>query len=517
MPLSHPPGAAYFARKAFLMNTPSTRVDRAAYEVWRENSAEERQRVAADPDRLAFHIQPEAGWMNDPNGLVQVNGTYHIYHQYNPFDAARGAATLWNHLSTQDFVHYRDHGPALFPDSELDASGAYSGSAFVEHGNGEDATIAGKSNRIHYFYTGNVKHTDRDDYDYVLTGREANQIHLVTNDPCELGEKRVVLTNADYPADIGCHVRDPKILEHAGVYYMVLGARTRDDNGCVLVYTSRDLDHWTYATRIALPKHFGFMWECPDLFFLDGELVLVCCPQGVPAEGLDYHNAHQCVAFRVQADFAEQWFTLVDDGRPRMFDHGFDFYAPQSFEDEQGRRIAFGWIGLPDPDYDNPTVPRGWQGALTVPRELHLREGKLVQQPVAEMEALRGEKFDLASGERLDEPGRVFELLVSCNGAKKLKLNLRAGVELTWQDGVLTLDMTGDGHGRTVRSAALDRLDDLRILSDTSVLEIFANGGETVFTTRTYSAASVALTCKSDAQTQVAYYQLGSISMDRSN
>ena len=99
------------------MNTFSTQIDRAAYEAWRENSAEERARVAADPDRLAFHIQPEVGWLNDPNGLVQVNGIYHIYHQYNPFDAARGGATMWNHLSTQDFVHYRDHSPALFPDA----------------------------------------------------------------------------------------------------------------------------------------------------------------------------------------------------------------------------------------------------------------------------------------------------------------------------------------------------------------------------------------------------------------
>ena len=77
--------------------------------------------------------------------------------------------------------------------------------------------------------------------------------------------------------------------------------------------------------------------------------------------------------------------------------------------------------------------------------------------------------------------------------------------------------MVGDGHGRTVRSAALDRLDDLRILSDTSVLEIFANGGETVFTARTYSDAASALSCESDVPAEVTYYQLAPISMDRNN
>ena len=116
---------------------------------------------------------------------------------------------------------------------------------------------------------------DRDDYDYVLTGREQNQIHMVAENPDELGEKRIAVGPVDYPDDIGTHVRDPKILEHDGIYYMVLGARTKDDRGCVLVYTSRNLEDWSYATRIELDEKFGFMWECPDLFELDGELILV--------------------------------------------------------------------------------------------------------------------------------------------------------------------------------------------------------------------------------------------------
>jgi sucrose-6-phosphate hydrolase SacC (GH32 family) len=180
--------------------------------------------------------------------LVQVGDTYHIYHQYDPFDAAHGGPVLWNHLTTKDFVTYENRGPALFPDSDLDSSGAYSGSAFMHDG------------KIHYFYTGNVKHFDRDDYDYVLTGRDQNQIHMVTENPDKLGEKRIAVGPVDYPDDISTHVRDPKILEHDGIYYMVLGARTKDDRGCVLVYTSHDLECWKYATRIELGEKFGFMY-----------------------------------------------------------------------------------------------------------------------------------------------------------------------------------------------------------------------------------------------------------------
>ena len=233
------------------MFNQKNKVTRADYEQWRAGQDETAGRIASDPDRLLFHVEPELGWLNDPNGLVQIGDTYHIYHQYDPFDAAHGGPVLWNHLTTKDFVTYENRGPVLFPDSDLDSSGAYSGSAFVHDG------------KIHYFYTGNVKHFDRDDYDYVLTGREQNQIHVVAENPDELGEKRIAVGPVDYPDDIGTHVRDPKILEHDGIYYMVLGARTKDDRGCVLVYTSSDLEDWSYATRIELGEKFGFMWECP--------------------------------------------------------------------------------------------------------------------------------------------------------------------------------------------------------------------------------------------------------------
>ena len=194
------------------MFNQKSKVTRLDYERWRAGQDEAAARIAADPDRLLFHVEPELGWLNDPNGLVQVGDTYHIYHQYDPFDALHGGPVLWNHVTTKDFVTYENLGPALFPDSDLDSSGAYSGSAFMRDG------------KIHYFYTGNVKHFDRDDYDYVLIGREQNQIHMVTDNPDELGEKQLAIGPLDYPSDIGTHVRDPKVLEHNGVYYMVLEA-----------------------------------------------------------------------------------------------------------------------------------------------------------------------------------------------------------------------------------------------------------------------------------------------------
>lgn len=478
------------------MFNKAKKVTRSDYEQWRANQDEAAARIAADPDRLAFHIEPELGWLNDPNGLVQVGDTYHIYHQYDPFDAAHGGPVLWNHLTTKDFVTYEDRGPALFPDSDMDSSGAYSGSAFVRDG------------KIHYFYTGNVKHFDRDDYDYVLTGREQNQIHMVTDNPDELGEKRVAVGPLDYPDDIGAHVRDPKILEHDGVYYMVLGARTKDDRGCVLVYTSRDLEDWQYATRIELDEKFGFMWECPDLFELDGELVLVCCPQGVPTEGWRYRNPHQCVWFRIEADWETPSFKIVEQGRPAMVDAGFDFYAPQSFEDASGRRLMIGWVGCPDATVENPTTERGWQCALTAPRELSMRDGKLCQLPAREIEKLRSDGVRVAAGELVEDPGRLFDAVVSCEGVKTIELEIREGIFVRYADGMLTLDMGDEGFGRDQRSVELSELRDLRVLSDTTLVEIFANDGEAALTSRIYSPAASAMKLQTEGAPSMEFYRL---------
>ena len=478
------------------MFNQKNKVMRADYEQWRAGQDETAARIASDPDRLLFHVEPELGWLNDPNGLVQIGDTYHIYHQYDPFDAAHGGPVLWNHLTTKDFVTYENRGPVLFPDSDLDSSGAYSGSAFVRDG------------KIHYFYTGNVKHFDRDDYDYVLTGREQNQIHMVAENPDELGEKRIAVGPVDYPDDIGTHVRDPKILEHDGIYYMVLGARTKDDRGCVLVYTSRNLEDWSYATRIELDEKFGFMWECPDLFELDGELILVCCPQGVPADGWHYRNPHQCVWFSIEADWEAPSFKIVGQGMPPMVDAGFDFYAPQSFEDTAGRRLMIGWSGCPDATAENPTVARGWQCALTVPRELSIRDGKLCQRPAHEIERMRGDCVRAIGGETVEEPGRLFDLVVFCEGAKMVELEIRKGVFVRYADGMLTLDMGDEGYGRDQRSIELSELRDLRVLSDTTMVEIFANGGEAALTSRTYSPAVPAMELHAEGAASMNIYRL---------
>ena len=219
----------------------------------------------------------------------------------------------------------------LYPDEPFDCHGVYSGSALVEDG------------MLYLYYTGNVKHPG--EYDYIKQGRGHNVCLATSRDTIHLDNKRCLMYNQDYPAGLTCHVRDPKVFALDERYYMVLGARTLDDHGEVLVFESADKLHWNHINTITTPKAFGYMWECPDLFELDGQWFLAVSPQGIACQ-----NVYGCGYFALQGD----WRTDCTLSEFRALDDGFDYYAPQSFAAADGRRIQFGWMGMPDADYTQP-------------------------------------------------------------------------------------------------------------------------------------------------------------------
>lgn len=442
-------------------------------EVWEENK-ELRELAAKDKDRLNYHIMPTSGWVNDPNGLCQFKGVYHIYYQYSPFDV-NGKLKLWGHITTEDFIKYQEHEPVLYPDFRYDQNGVYSGSAVVRNG------------KINYFYTGNVKHLDGD-YDYIMTGREQNLIACSSEDGFNFSEKELIMTNTDFPSKLSLHVRDPKVYHKNGIDYMAIGARDDNSTGCILVLKGKDLKDWECHTVIYSDEKFGYMWECPDLFDLNGETVLVTCPQGVPEEGYIYKNVHQSGYFLVNGDLESKDVNLSEF---RLLDYGFDFYAPQSFEDELGRRILVGWMGIPDADYTNRTTENGWQHALTMPRELILKDGIIYQRPVEEIKALRGNNRTFAADEfkDLEVENLSFELCAEFEKCNGFKLNLRNDISLSFDKskGLIELNMGESGCGRDARYAYCDEIRNIDVYSDTSAFEIFINDGEIVFTTRAYT------------------------------
>ena len=65
-----------------------------------------RDNVKRDNYRLQYHLMPPTGFLNDPNGLFQKDGVYHIYFQYTPFTAGWGTK-LWGHYTSKDFINYK--------------------------------------------------------------------------------------------------------------------------------------------------------------------------------------------------------------------------------------------------------------------------------------------------------------------------------------------------------------------------------------------------------------------------
>lgn len=448
-------------------------------EYWKyleKKQAELKEKVAKDHWRLRFHLMPETGWMNDPNGVCQFKGTYHFYHQYVPTNPHNGEAMHWGHKTSTDLVHFKEEPLFLSPVNDYDKDGVYSGSAFVE------------GDYIHYFYTGNVKLPGT--HDYIFSGREQHTVHVVSKDGYTIEKQEVVISSEAYPENMSTHVRDPKVFKRGTTYYMLLGARNVNNEGNILIYTSDDLECWTYGGVFFGEEYsLGYMWECPDYFELGGKEVLVFSPQGIASKGDEYNNAFQSGYIIGKVDW--ETLTFKEESDFVELDRGFDFYAPQTFEDEHGRRIMFGWMGMVGslPEYTNPTPSRGWQHAATLPRELVIEEGCLKQYPLEAYQSLRGDESEvLCEANQLQTLyGDHYELLLMAEQEiGDLELRLKEDTKITYSHGLLTLKHGVSGCGRKERNLVIGELRDLHLFVDSSSVELFVNNGSYVMTSRMY-------------------------------
>ena len=439
-----------------------------------EMMKEKEQKEGADY-REKLHLMPPVGWLNDPNGLCQLNGIYHAFFQYSPFNA-EGGVKMWGHYTSKDMIDWEYQGVKLYPDQPFDCHGVYSGSAFIE------------DDKMYVYYTGNVKLEDGD-FDYINTGRESNTVLVVSEDGKTFGSKKELMRNVDYPSDLTCHVRDPKVWKDGDTYYMIQGARTKEDVGQALIFESKDKINWKFRSRVESEKPFGYMWECPDYFELDGKKFLSVSPQGLKREEFRFQNIYQSGYFPVKEDGS------VDERDFREWDMGFDFYAPQTFTDNSGRRLLIGWMGMPDAEeeYTNKTIDEGWQHCLTVPRELRVKDEKIFQYPAKELERLRKEKTILDDEKSIVEVrvevNEGFDLLIEDIAVTDRSFQISMGGQMLfkYENEIAEIGFSEiAGAGRNKRKAKVSELNNIRILADTSAVELYLNDGEIVFSTRYY-------------------------------
>lgn len=424
--------------------------------------------------RQALHLEPPHGWLNDPNGSCFFHGLYHLFFQYSPDSADGSTPKGWGHWQSPDLLHWTFTGSSLLPDTPRDENGAYSGCAVP----------CGDVLRL--YYTGNVKHPGP--YDYIHTGRESNTLLAETRDGIHVGPKQLLMTSADYPADCTLHVRDPKVWREGDHWYMLLGARSLQDAGRMLLYRSGDGLAWALARIWECRPAFGYMWECPDCFTLDGRRWLGACPQGLPHGETENQNQYQSGYFALDGDLETGTLSAFAE-----WDKGFDFYAPQTLQTPDGRLLLVGWMGMPDADYRNPTAALGWQHCLTLPREVLPGADGLRQRPARELDALAdGRPLPVADGSTVTLP-LPFRLRMTAD--RDFALTLAGGLHLERDTGAGRLTLRFDdealGGGRTLRRAVCGGGPlTVDLVADRSSLEIYCGEGATVFSTRFYPADS---------------------------
>ncbi len=423
--------------------------------------------------REHFHLMPPVGWLNDPNGLCQFEGVYHAFFQYSPFDA-EGGVKMWGHYISDNMLDWKYQGVALYPDQPFDCHGVYSGSALVEDG------------KMYLYYTGNVKLEDGE-YDYIRTGREGNTVLVSSEDGIHFGHKKQLMRNTDYPDDLTCHVRDPKVWKEQDTYYMVQGARTKEDVGQILIFTSKDKVNWKFKSRIESKEPFGYMWECPDYFTIGDKKILSASVQGLEGGIWEERNVYQSGYFEVEGDILSSYKL----GEYKLWDYGFDYYAPQSFETEDGRRIHISWMGMPDCEaYTNLTIADGWQHCFTLPREIYVKDGKICQRPVRELD-YKEAITKTAENKLQADSCKAYDLKIDKIRNNQFCIALAEELLLEYTDGRFRMRFTDNrktcvSAGRDCRYVETDEVTNIRVIADVSSVEVFVNDGEYVFSTRYY-------------------------------
>lgn len=442
-----------------------------------EEIEKQRQTVEMDHYRLRYHLMPPVGLLNDPNGFIQWNKTYHLFYQWMPFKTGHGAK-FWGHYSSKDLVTWIAEPIALAPSDWYDKNGCYSGSAIVD------------DNKLKLFYTGNVK----DEYG----NRETYQCVAQSFDGREFEKLGVVAT---LPKGYTSHFRDPKVWKKDNTWYMIVGAQSIDEQGKAVLFRSDNLVDWVHLGVIAGSNenqlgYFGYMWECPDLFELNGEDVLLVSPQGLIPSGYLYQNIYQAGYFIGKLDYEQAVFSHGDFTE---LDRGFEFYAPQTTIDEQGRRLMFAWMGVPEQNEEaHPTIKHNWIHAMTLPRELKIQDERLYQVPVEELKLRRtkevmyeNQKIDLDQFTLNGISGDSLELQIdfSCNDYEYFSISFRNYATFSYEPKkkLVSLERVSFANGnREKRQCVLEKLDNINIYLDTSSIEIFLNGGEEVFSARIF-------------------------------
>ena len=431
-----------------------------------------RESLAKDPYRPIFHFSPPENIINDPNGLCEWNGFYHLFYQFKPEGEQR---VHWGHTVSTDLVHWQDLEPAIYPTLEKDC---YSGQTIVE------------DNRVIAIYHG----TELGNCIAVSSDSMLNKWDKLPDNPV------IPIVPVDKNI-LPYKVFDPCIWKESDGYYSVSGVYMNGERSvdCIAVnhlFYSKNLNDWKHIGRLFTSSYFTEPGE-------DGAV-----PNFLPIG----NGKHLFLFFSHKR--CSQYFIGSYDKHTHRFEpeiHGrmnygayqnASLHAPSATVDKSGRVLAIFNVKEGKP-------AEGWQDVMTLPRQLSLdSDGSLNISPVSETKNLRLEEanifnvkaehgedilLDNIGGKSIEIEAEIdlgsareagFYVLRSIDGMEKTRVSLLRSNKHPIVKDSIQIDVSESSnhlevYGRPPETGPIDLIDDrilrLRIFIDRSIIEVFGN------------------------------------------
>ncbi|MDR6685951.1 levanbiose-producing levanase [Arthrobacter sp. 1088] len=464
---------------------------------------------ASDPWRPAAHLTAEKNWLNDPNGLVYHNGTYHAFYQYNPRGNSWGNMS-WGHSTSTDLVHWEQQAVAMeaSPQEEI-----FSGSIVMDKNNASGLGSAQNPPMVALYTSAYGKNGA------LPQGAQAQSVAFsLDNGSTWQKYKGNPVLNL---APTNNNFRDPKITWYEPGRYWVMTTVVADAQ-VVKMFKSTDLLHWDFLSDFSGVGAQGGLWEVPELVQMDVEgstakkwvMLLSINPGGIAGgSGMQYFVG-EFDGTRFTAENAAPADAPLTESQ--WLDHGADYYAANSISGAPGGKpVLLGWMGNWDYAQHVPTTP--WRGSMAIPRELTLVRGEkrlelrsaIATQALNTMADSSGGEVkskNLTVGREAQDLGTDFsartqliDLEMDLTSAREAGILLRRSA-----DGSASLRISYNKENRTVKvdrskagtsnfsekfspyhevalpSSGSDSKVHLRILLDSSSVEVFAQDGAAV-------------------------------------
>jgi fructan beta-fructosidase len=430
--------------------------------------------------RPQLHFSPKAHWMNDPNGMVYFDHTYHLFFQYYPNGTTWGPMH-WGHAESADMIHWKEMPIALYPDS---LGYIFSGSAVVDSNNTSGFGKDGKIPLVAIFTNHDPKSASEGKNNFQ---NESIAYSLDNGTTWTKYSGNPMLKN---PGIID--FRDPKVMWYAAGHKWLMTLATKDR---ITFYSSPNLKNWSKESEFgATVGAHGGVWECPDLFplQLNGKtywVLIVNINPGGP-------NGGSATQYFI-GQFDGNKFIAIND-KIRWADYGPDEYAGITWSNTGNRKIFLGWMS--NWEYANQVPTVKWRNAMTIPRELKLKQINdnilLTSEPVKELYADKtGKAVSNISATSVLPKQYVLKLRINEIKSYAVTLSNKLGEKVVigydknanqyYIDRTLSgnVNFEKDFTGRfTAPRFITGKQSDLILVVDAASIELFADSGSTVMT-----------------------------------